>query len=289
MIRQMMERGKLNNGKETDYSFGLIHGTYRGETTIFHGGADAGYRADVVRFPKQRFSVVCLCNMAEIQPWQLCRKVADIYLAGEFKEPERAAAATSINTVHLTEQELAEFAGLYWSDEEQSDRRVDFKEGKLSFSFDSTERYEMQPVAQNRFRLAGYPCEIEFRRRKANDPFVLALSFEGGGQEQLFRAETEFKPTSEQLARYAGVYRGEEIEPVCRITVEEGALVLRRLKYPPVTLEPKILDNFSCPFGSIHFKADLTFVFIRDSQDNVTGFVVSFGSSRGNRFKKFSH
>ena len=289
MVRQMMERGRLNNGKETDYSFGLVHGTYRGETTVFHGGADAGYRADVVRFPGQRFSVACLCNMAEMQPWQLCRKVADIYLASKLMEPERAVPGVSASTVHLTEQELAAFAGLYWSDEEQCDRRVDFKEGKLSLSFDSTERYDMQPVAQNRFRLEGYACEIEFRRGKAEDPLMLALSFEGGGQEQLLRGEPEFKPTPEQLSEYVGVYRGEEIEPVCRITVEDGALVLRRLKYPPVSLEPKILDNFSCPCGSIHFKADLRFVFFRDSQGRVTGFVVNFGSSQGNRFKKSAH
>ena len=149
LIQQMMERGRLNNGEETDYSFGLVHGTYRGETTIFHGGADAGYRADVVRFPGHRFSVACLCNMADMQPWQLCRKIADIYLASKLKEPERAVAGVSANTVHLTEQELAAFAGLYWSDEEQCDRRVDFKEGKFSLSFDSAERYDMQPAPES--------------------------------------------------------------------------------------------------------------------------------------------
>jgi hypothetical protein len=30
---------------------------YRGLATVDHGGADAGYRADLLRFPQQHFSV----------------------------------------------------------------------------------------------------------------------------------------------------------------------------------------------------------------------------------------
>ncbi len=67
-LAQQLQRGKLNNGKELDYAAGLEHGKYRGLRTIDHGGGDAGYRADLLRFPDQHFSVACLCNKGEINP-----------------------------------------------------------------------------------------------------------------------------------------------------------------------------------------------------------------------------
>lgn len=91
LVTQQLERGKLNSGKELDYAFGLVHGKYRGLATVDHAGADAGYRADLVRFPDQHFSVACLCNKGEINPSELTRKVADIYLAERFKDRRRFA------------------------------------------------------------------------------------------------------------------------------------------------------------------------------------------------------
>jgi CubicO group peptidase (beta-lactamase class C family) len=52
LVKQQLQRGRLNNGKELDYAFGLQHGKYRGLPTVDHDGADAGYRADLLRFPE---------------------------------------------------------------------------------------------------------------------------------------------------------------------------------------------------------------------------------------------
>src|SRR5579871_2180040 len=89
LIKQMLERGKLNNGEQLDYASGLVVGTYRGLATVDHGGADAGYRSDMIRFPDQHFSVACLCNLATANPSDLARRVAAIYLAQEMKPEEK--------------------------------------------------------------------------------------------------------------------------------------------------------------------------------------------------------
>jgi hypothetical protein len=68
LVEQQLQRGKLNSGKELDYAFGLEHGKLSRPGKVDHGGADAGYRADLLRFPPQHFSVACLCNQAETNP-----------------------------------------------------------------------------------------------------------------------------------------------------------------------------------------------------------------------------
>jgi hypothetical protein len=52
----------LNDGKSAGYAFALENGTYKGLKTVSHSGALAGYRAQLVRFPEQQFSVIILAN-----------------------------------------------------------------------------------------------------------------------------------------------------------------------------------------------------------------------------------
>ena len=84
----MLECGVLNNGDTLDYACGLIKGNYKGLNTISHGGAFVGFRADIVRFPDQRFTIAIFANRADANPGSMCYKVADILLKDRFQEPE---------------------------------------------------------------------------------------------------------------------------------------------------------------------------------------------------------
>jgi len=132
--KQILERGRLNNGKELDYAFGLVHGKYKGLTTVDHGGADAGYRADLLRFPEQHFSVGCLCNLSTASPGELARKVADVYLAGLLKEDAPKAKAESAE-VSLTPAQIGKVAGLYWRRDGDGFRKFVVENGKLKLVF----------------------------------------------------------------------------------------------------------------------------------------------------------
>ena len=81
----MLHHDPLTNGESIPYAFGLITGKYRGLDIVEHSGEDAGYRAYLLRFPLQHFSVACLCNGGDtIGPEILTKKIADILLAGIF-------------------------------------------------------------------------------------------------------------------------------------------------------------------------------------------------------------
>src|SRR5580692_8931578 len=62
LLKELQTVGTLNNGKKTNYAFGLEMDSYRGLPIVEHGGALFGYRTEILRFPNQLFSVVCLCN-----------------------------------------------------------------------------------------------------------------------------------------------------------------------------------------------------------------------------------
>jgi CubicO group peptidase (beta-lactamase class C family) len=93
LIAQLHERGKLADGKPLPYAFGLVHGTYRGLRLVEHNGSYGGYRATLIRFPEQRFSIACFCNLASMEPGKLARQVADLYLRDVMQPAATTAGA----------------------------------------------------------------------------------------------------------------------------------------------------------------------------------------------------
>ena len=83
-LAEIQDPGKLNNGKTLDYAKGLFIGEYRGLRFVDHGGSWGGYRAQLLRFPEQHFSVACLCNLANANPEKRARQVADVFLGSEM-------------------------------------------------------------------------------------------------------------------------------------------------------------------------------------------------------------
>ena len=86
VMTQMHEQGILNSGEKINYALGLSIGEYKGLKTVGHGGSDAGFRSQVVRFPEEDFAVIVLSNLSSINTNRLAMQVADIYLTKKIKE-----------------------------------------------------------------------------------------------------------------------------------------------------------------------------------------------------------
>jgi CubicO group peptidase (beta-lactamase class C family) len=75
----------LADGTHSGYARGLIVDDFRGLARVSHGGAWAGFRAQLMRFPEQRTSIVCLANLGTMDPNALCEKAAAIVLSKEWE------------------------------------------------------------------------------------------------------------------------------------------------------------------------------------------------------------
>ncbi|MGB6595811.1 MAG: serine hydrolase domain-containing protein [Candidatus Acidiferrum sp.] len=134
-LAELQEPGKLNSGKVLDYAKGLFIGDYRGLHSVSHGGAWGGYRAELLRFPEQHFSVACLCNRGDANPSRRARQVADIYLGVMMKpkdEKKDAARETAEKKeILLTATQLQAYTGDYWSSELGVTYRLGIVDDKL--------------------------------------------------------------------------------------------------------------------------------------------------------------
>lgn len=82
LVRRVLAPGMLDDGTPLDYAFGLRLGMHGGLRTVRHEGSWAGYRAELLRVPERKLSVICLANARDIDAEDLARRAADICLQG---------------------------------------------------------------------------------------------------------------------------------------------------------------------------------------------------------------
>jgi CubicO group peptidase (beta-lactamase class C family) len=280
LIAQMQERGHLNDGTEIEYANGLLIEKYRGLNIVDHGGADAGYRADLIRFPDQHFSVALLCNLASIDPGTLARRVADIYLAPLLTSdatPNRKPAMSP----QPGAQSLEKWVGLY-VDHEANDRiyRVRLEGSQLMAGPGASGTGEdIVAIEENRFRFVKHPQTELLFQAGAGDALPEVTSSIGGKQQYHYTRVASYEPTPTQLQGFAGTYRSEEVDIPYQVVVSDAGLVMRSLKYPDTPLRPVSADLFESRNGT-HIR------FTRDNTGKVTGATLNSARVLNFRFER---
>jgi CubicO group peptidase (beta-lactamase class C family) len=123
LLRLVQTPGKFNNGTvgPMNYAFGLMVDTWRGLRRVHHGGALAGFRSEIMRFPDQHFSALVMCNLAQVNPQALAERIAEVYLADKLAPAAVAASSPQAESKPsepaLTGAALAAYAGKYSSPE----------------------------------------------------------------------------------------------------------------------------------------------------------------------------
>jgi len=251
------QRGKLNSGEDQDYAFGLSLGTYRGLPTVGHGGADAGYRANFVRFPEHGYGFVALCNLAQTNPGGLAREVADIYLE-EHLEPVAAAEPEEdeeVVAVALSDEEAARIEGVYWLEVNALALEVSRDEDALQLGIGS-QRFEMIHTGDGVFQAPQIDAMMRF------EPAM-------GDVEQVLLWNPEDEEDVDSAVKLA---------PFDDLELNDGHLTLRWLKSGPETLMLVAEDLLVGDAGSLRFQ--------RDSSGEITSFILDSGRVRNFRFER---
>ena len=288
-LAALQERGKLTTGKTLDYAKGLFIKDYRGLHSVRHGGAWGGYRAELMRFPEQHFSVVCLCNLANANPEKRAEKVADIYL-GELMKPKEDTAGENVKspvTVALTSKQMAALTGTYRDASKGNVARVSAGNGKLQLEFYGS-KFGLRPVAPNEFLLTDFPVDAKLTfvlqpghasKMKINGDEMIAATYE---------TVEEAAPTADDLAAYSGDFSSDELGVLYHLRVIEGKLKLTAISDSlgiprtgtpvPDVLRPTVSDEFE-----ITDQAS-TFHFLKDAKGGITGFNLNGGGTHGIQF-----
>jgi CubicO group peptidase (beta-lactamase class C family) len=178
-LAELQDRGKLNSGKALNYAKGLFVAEYRGLHTVRHGGSWGGYRAELLRFPDQHFSVACLCNVGNANPSRRANEVADVYLGSlmKAKDPKKELDGDrkKENTASpLTTERLQAYVGDYWSEELGATYRLGIADGSLKLAAvldraglpraNNFSPNELRPAGADQFTIGDEGVTLRFKR-----------------------------------------------------------------------------------------------------------------------------
>lgn len=263
MIRAAQTSAVLNDGTPTNYGYGLTLNTWRGVRAIGHGGADAGYRAYVERYPDQGVAVAVLCNAANAGPNNLARAVAARVLIDRLPMPMVEARSPE----HAPTPSAREaWAGVYRDTVSQTVLRVRIagdsvlaNDVRLAFGSDTTATtsamegwFSLQP--------RGGATTIRVHPK--------------GTRQRVFVRQADALPN---LSAYTGTYASAELDVQYVLTLRDGTLRIVHGKLGEMPLQSAGRDAFTTTSGT-------TMLFQRDRRGRLTGFTLNDARVRGVSF-----
>ena len=283
LIEAMQVGGVLNSGEKLSYASALTIGSYRGLPTVSHSGSWAGYRAQLLRFPDQHFSVACLCNLGNANPSRLAYQVAEVYLGASMKkdEPKEAAAGSQARLV-VAPKRLQPLVGMYRDPQTSEMIRLAIWDNRLTADVDGR-NIPLSALTGSRFRFDGPPGsrrEIEVKpiSGAARPRLVLTTEEDGETDRQTFEPVDPWSPSTADLAALAGTYASEEVGTTWLLAVEDGKLVIRHRGISQEPLRATLRDTFTLEGNQLTFQ--------RGATGGVTGFLLDAGRVKGLAFRK---
>ncbi len=278
--KSLQERGRLNDGEELSYAFGLTIDEYEGRPRIQHGGAMFGYRAQLSRFPEDELGIAVLCNLATADPGGRASRVADHLLEVPAKssdrEPEPSEKASEV--VELTPGQLDDWVGEYELFPGVA-LRVSRKGTRLMASAPDDEPFELSPISRTEFVVADPQPPLSsasavFERDGDSRSVRLQLF----GRDTVAPALPARVEDAKELGSWVGDYWSDELAATATLVLEDGSL-----SYRVGSLESRdvvVRADGTASLAGMRLEGETA------SDGEVTGFVIDAGRVRGIRFEK---
>ena len=272
IVGQMYQQGKLNDGEEISYAFGLDIGGFRNTKWISHSGSWASFSTYLVLLPEYNLSIVVL-NNHQSSAYNIARKIASLYVP-ELQMEKNSEEQNISKPVEVSLETLDDFVGTYkfgigWY------VSITRQGNKLWTQATNEGIFPMTAESDTTFRVAAYGGRTMTFYRDASGK-VIHMEYAG---EMRPKEESLFDPKN--INQYLGEYFSEELGTIYHVISEKNQLKLNHFRYGNLSLSPVWNDDF---LGSRRFINSIEFY--RDKNDDVIGFYASNKRARYQWFKK---
>jgi len=283
-IDTLLTPGKLRDGSDTGYAFGLGVRTHRGLRMVEHGGAFVGYRAQMVRFPDQRLTVIQLCNRADGDLSRATR-AAEAWLGDALgPEPEGVAGSHGLDASSKTlyPENLARFAGDFWEPNERFAAETRVIDGELWAVHSPERRNLMKPIpphTDHRFAMLDVPADVVVEFDIEEGRVVGLRRFINGNLRGEFTPFERRALSTDERAAYLGCFHSPELGVDYVLSPAEERLVF--------AIDGRGAHELTAMFGETFENPGYgAFEFTRAGDGRVTGFSLDSGRVRGIAFAR---
>lgn len=279
IILKMHEEGLLNNGKSSGYAFALHNGMYKGLKTVSHGGSLAGYRAQLMRFPDQNFSIVILANRGDSNPTRMSYAVADILLKEDFiPEPESKSDESEIPKDDLgSDFMLSQLTGNYEVEAGLTLEITQKSDSLFVYQSWNESSYSISKKEGNIYETRDDDSPVLFMFSELKKNYAQKLTIYQNGNKTICPRKEEIDFSSLNLNHYIGEYYSAELDASYSIFLESEILKLKIANYDALELSIYDIGTFTTDNGMIHFNRE---------NNKITAFVFDAGRVSNIKFMK---
>jgi CubicO group peptidase (beta-lactamase class C family) len=238
LVDSLSHRMRLTNGRQIEYALGLFFTSYRGVPEISHGGATAGYRTFLARYPDRgNLSIAVLCNAANADAASYAHGIADALIT-DFPAPP------ALDTAAVDSATFARYSGVY---------RSGRTHGPLVVTAAMASRFRTLPGGW----LWSRGPRWHFDLGAAGGPTGLKIAQPDGDTLAFtYVAEKPWAPTPQQLAEFVGSYRSDELGVTYDVKVTNDTLRMSPRAGVIIDLRPAYPDGFEASGGAVWFTRD---------------------------------
>ena len=279
-IKQLTQKGKLNNGKEQNYALGISVDDYKGHKRYSHNGSDAGYRTMVSIFPDQKMGFIVFSNLGNVDPGAKAAQVSDLFIKdlSPPKNTPKPAAADSTKAIFNDTLAVKKFLGSYIADDAI---RFNFKlNGDILYLEENGHVNQLAKGTKDTLVMPKFPG-VKFVFKVKSPKETIVDEYWPDGYRQLVKYNANEKRTDKQLLSYAGNYYCPELDCSYQFVLKDHHLLLTNSKYN---------DSQLIFYGDDHLTNDFWWMYnlkiLRNNKDQITGFEVNSGRLKHLLFKK---
>ncbi|MDB4914644.1 MAG: serine hydrolase [Gemmatimonadetes bacterium] len=275
VIKDMTTSFVLNDGKPSNYGFGVFLDSARGLRRWQHGGNDVAHSSTFVYYPDLDEGYIVFSNYQSV-PGNIANVVANAFFGTHMTAATATAGGGAVVTVpagamrrYAGKYEMTTLGGMLLTVEQQA--------GQLRLQLPGQPALPLRATSTTTFDVVGAPASISFNTIEGGA--VEGITFQQDGARHPGK-RVEEKAAVVDLTAYTGRFFSEELETFYDLTVEDGKLVIRHRRFGPAALTHTSGDSFSgtLPVSLVVFK--------RDAQGTITGFDAGNGRARGIAFTK---
>ncbi|WP_298540134.1 serine hydrolase domain-containing protein [uncultured Aquimarina sp.] len=265
IINRLITPTVLKNGDTLSYALGQVIHSYKNQKVISHGGSDAGYKSQILRFPHEKLSIIVLTNNGSLNAEEKAYRIADLYLSNDMKSLKKVSNQKVLSTSPITEEMLTKYEGKF---ELQPGFILEFnqKEGGLFITATGQGTLPLETISNTEFRIRRIDALITFVEDK--DGTVNTLSFDHNGTVNSAKRIT-YDIDKSILEKYTGTYYSEELNTSYKLSIQDGQLIASHQRQDNTKLTALEPTKFT---GNTWFFGILDFII---QKDNVKGFKVS--------------
>jgi CubicO group peptidase (beta-lactamase class C family) len=282
LIDEITTPGQLDNGEALVSSFGFNLTSYRGLKVVMHGGSTPGYQSQMIRFPEQDFTVICLSNDYRSNPTRICHAIADAYLCNDLAELVAQAATKAEHLfIDLPIHDLESKLGFFHGEDGGEIWDVYVEDGKLMVcAHEMGATFQIRPVSSMVFESVDFYFDVvvTFEESGTDGYIQLTACVDGQLTNGLQRVE-RVDVSEDELPAYCGSFHSTELDATYKLTMEKSNVAFQFKGLPKVVLQAINRTVFNCASVGL-----LKFTF--DEAGAVSGLDLSAGRIRGIKFSK---